>query len=73
MTSSKEQDNRKKIEENVAHGMLTAEQVLKCVQGVYYEGYNDGNLHRGHGVEETDWQAIADELNAELRMRGDAE
>ena len=50
-----------------AHGTLTAEQVRECVQHVYYEGYNDGSVHRSHGIEETDWQAIADELNAETR------
>ena len=49
-----------------AHGTLTAEQVRECVQHVYSEGYNDGSVHRSHGIEETDWQAIANELNAEL-------
>lgn len=45
---------------------LTAEQIRECVQHVYYEGYNDGFVHRGHGIEETNWQAIADELNTAL-------
>ncbi len=48
-------------------GTLTAEQVRKLVQPIYFDGYSDGSEHRGHGVEEIDWQAIADELNAELR------
>ena len=43
---------------------LTAEQVRECVEDLYWEGYNDGYIHRGHGIEETDWQAIADELNS---------
>ena len=47
-------------------GKLTVEQVRECVQHVYYEGYNDGSVHRGHGIEEVDWHAIADELNAAL-------
>ena len=47
-------------------GTLTAEQVRECVQHVYYEGYSDGYVHKASGIEETDWQAIADELNATL-------
>lgn len=45
---------------------LTAEQVRECAKGVYFEGYGDGATHRGHGIEETDWQTIADKLNAML-------
>ena len=51
--------------------IVTAEQVRECVQHVYYEGYNDGSVHRAHGIEETDWQAIADELNATLESECD--
>lgn len=47
------------------HGTLTAEQVRECVQHVYHEGYSDGSVRRGAHIDETDWQAIADELNAE--------
>lgn len=47
-----------------AHGTLTAEQVRECVQHVYLEGYSDGSVRRGAHIDETDWQAIADELNA---------
>jgi len=47
-------------------GRITAEQVRKCVQHVYLEGYSDGSVSRGAHIDETDWQAIADELNAEL-------
>ena len=50
----------------VGAGTLTAEQVRECVKGVYFEGYSDGATHRGHGIEETDWQNIADKLNATL-------
>lgn len=45
---------------------LTAEQVRKCAETVYLEGYSDGSANRGAHAEETDWQAIADDLNAEL-------
>ncbi len=45
---------------------LIAEQVRECVEDLYWEGYNDGYVHRGHGIEETDWQKITDELNAAL-------
>lgn len=45
-------------------GTLTAEQVRECSKGVYFEGYSDGATHRVNGIEETDWQAIADKLNA---------
>lgn len=45
-------------------GTLTAEQVRECVQVVYFEGYSDGSVNRGRHLEETNWQAIADELNA---------
>lgn len=48
----------------VGAGTLTAEQVRECSKGVYFEGYSDGATHRVNGIEETDWQAIADELNA---------
>lgn len=44
--------------------ILTAEQVRECVEDLYWEGYNDGYIHRGHGIEETDWQTITDELNS---------
>ena len=47
----------------VGEGTLTAEQVRECVKGVYFEGYGDGATHRVNGIEETDWQAIADKLN----------
>lgn len=50
----------------VGRETLTAEQVRKCVKGVYFEGYGDGATHRVHGIEETDWQNIADKLNATL-------
>jgi hypothetical protein len=43
---------------------LTAEQVCECVETVYLEGYSDGSANRGAHIDETDWQAIADELNA---------
>ena len=43
-------------------GTLTAEQVRECVHHVYFEGYNDGSERRGVHTEETNWQAIADEL-----------
>lgn len=45
---------------------LTAEQVRECVETVYLEGYSDGSVNRGAHIEETDWQSIADELNAVL-------
>lgn len=45
-------------------GKLTAEQVRECVERVYLEGYSDGSVNRGAHIDETDWQAIADELNA---------
>ena len=45
-------------------GTLTAEQVRECVQSVYMEGYSDGSVNRGAHIDETDWQAIADELNS---------
>ena len=45
-------------------GKLTVEQVRECVEDLYWEGYNDGYVHRGHGIEETDWQAITDKLNS---------
>ena len=45
---------------------LTAEQVRECTQSVYMEGYSDGSVNRGAHIDETDWQAIADELNAAL-------
>ena len=45
---------------------LTAEQVRECAQVVYFEGYSDGSVNKGQHLEETNWQAIADELNAEL-------
>ena len=48
----------------VGAGTLTAEQVRECVKGVYFEGYSDGATHRVNGIEETDWQTIADKLNA---------
>ena len=51
---------------DATHGTLTVEQVRECVQHVYYDGYNDGSVHRAHGIDETDWQAIADELNTKL-------
>ncbi len=50
----------------VGRETLTAEQVRECAKGVYFEGYGDGATHRGHGIEETDWQTIADKLNATL-------
>jgi hypothetical protein len=50
----------------VGAGTLTAEQVRECSKGVYFEGYSDGATHRVNGIEETDWQAIADKLNASL-------
>lgn len=48
-------------------GRLTAEQVRECVEDLYWEGYNDGYVHRGYGIEETDWQAIADKLNSRAK------
>lgn len=50
----------------VGRETLTAEQVRECVRGVYFEGYGDGATRRWHGIEETDWQTIADKLNAML-------
>ena len=50
---------------------LTAEQVRECVEDLYWEGYNDGYVHRGHGIEETDWQAITDKLNAAWNSRAE--
>ena len=50
-------------------GTLTAEQVRECVKEVYFEGYSDGATHRANGIEETDWQAIADKLNATLGVK----
>ena len=47
-------------------GKLTAEQVRECTEIVYLEGYSDGSVNRGAHIEETDWQAIADELNVML-------
>ena len=47
---------------------LTVEQVRKCVEIVYYEGYNDGYVHRPLGIVETDWQAITDELNSQIAI-----
>lgn len=44
--------------------LLTAEQVREFVKAVYFDGYSDGSVNRGQHLEETDWQAIADELNA---------
>ena len=58
---------RRYVPESATHGMLTAEQVRECAEGVYLEGYSDGSVHRTNHIEETDWQAIADELNAMLR------
>lgn len=52
--------------EMVTSGTLTAEQVRETVQHVYHEGYSDGSVRRGAHIDETDWQAIADELNATL-------
>ena len=46
--------------------MITAEQVRECVGTVYLEGYSDGSVNRGAHIDETDWQAIADKLNAAL-------
>lgn len=51
---------------DATHGTLTAEQVRECAERVYFEGYSDGSVNRGAHIEETDWQAIADELNAKL-------
>lgn len=45
-------------------GKLTSEQVRKCVQEIYFEGYNDGYANRGCHLEETDWRTITDKLNA---------
>ena len=50
----------------VGRETLTAEQVRECAKGVYFEGYSDGTTHRVNGIEETDWQTIADKLNATL-------
>ena len=50
----------------VGRETLTAEQVRECAMGVYFEGYSDGATHREHGIEDTDWQTIADKLNATL-------
>jgi hypothetical protein len=47
-------------------GKLTAEQVRECVGTVYLEGYSDGSVNRGAHIDETDWQAVADELNEML-------
>lgn len=47
-------------------GTLTAEQVRECARGVYFKGYIDGATHRAHSIEDTDWQTIADKLNATL-------
>lgn len=52
------------IAATLGNGTLTAEQVRECVQHVYHEGYSDGSVRRGAHIDETDWQAIADELNA---------
>jgi hypothetical protein len=54
------------ISATVGRWNLTAEQVRECVKEVYFEGYSDGATHRVNGIEETDWQAIADKLNATL-------
>jgi len=54
----------------LGNGALTAEQVRECTHSVYMEGYSDGSVNRGAHIDETDWQAIADELNAAL---GDGE
>lgn len=51
---------------------LTVDQVRKCVLVVYYEGYNDGYLNRGCHFEETDWQAITDELNSQIAIVSEA-
>lgn len=48
---------------------LTAEQVRKCAKEVYFEGYNDGSVGRGPHIEETDWQWIANKLNAGLEKK----
>lgn len=45
---------------------LTAEQVRKCTEKIYLEGYSDGSVNRGAHIDETDWQTIANELNAIL-------
>ena len=45
----------------------TLKDVLHDVcEAVYFEGYNDGTMGRGAHIDETDWQTIADELNATL-------
>lgn len=54
------------IAATVGAGTLTAEQVRECAKEVYFEGYGDGATHRVNGIEETDWQTIADKLNATL-------
>ena len=50
----------------VGRETLTAEQVRECAKGVYFEGYGDGATHKVNGIEKTDWQTIADKLNATL-------
>ncbi len=54
------------IAATVGAGTLTAEQVRECAKGVYFEGYGDGATHRASGIEETDWQTIADKLNTTM-------
>jgi rubrerythrin len=55
-----------KVETATLCGTLTAEQVRECVEVVYLEGYSDGSVNRGAHIDETDWQAIADELNRQI-------
>lgn len=45
-------------------GKLTADQVRECAGIAYLEGYSDGSAHRGEHIDETNWQAIANKLNA---------
>lgn len=57
---------RRHIAATLGGGKLTAEQVHECTERVYLEGYSDGSANRGAHIDETDWQTIADELNAAI-------
>lgn len=52
------------IAATLGSGTLTAEQVRECAETVYLEGYSDGSVNRGAHIDETNWQAITDKLNA---------
>lgn len=54
-----------RAEQAIQPAKLTADQVCECSKSVYFEGYSDGYVNRGAHLDETDWQAIADKLNAQ--------